>query len=119
MRVPIKVVKKFWGWEEWLLNEEHANLCAKRLIVRANKACSLHYHPLKNEVFIVEKGCLRVEVDQELLTVSAGDSVHIPAGTPHRFSNRMRRRAQILEISNFHSDDDVVRLEPSRNVPVG
>jgi len=110
---PIKAVEKVWGREEWLVNTPH--YCCKRLIVKPGFACSFHYHPEKDETFIVEIGacaiCVGSKNTQEHL--GEGDWKRIRPGVAHKFWNVGPGDCVILEVSTHHDDEDVVRLEPS------
>jgi|SRR6267142_2201035 len=101
-------VDKAWGYEEIICNE--AEYCAKNLIIAPGKKCSLHYHNLKKETFLVKHGMVKLEhgITEFLMP---GEQRTILPGTPHRFSTKLG--ATILEISTHHYDDDVTRLEPS------
>jgi mannose-6-phosphate isomerase-like protein (cupin superfamily) len=46
-----------------------------------------HLHPRQDEHFVVHEGELGAEVDGTALTVRAGQTLDIPAGTPHRMWN--------------------------------
>ena len=113
---PIKVVKKVWGTEHWLTNNE--SYCTKILELDGGTACSLHMHPIKRETFTVILGCMDLEsrVDGIKVTekLKAGDSRTIEVRTFHRFSSR--ERAFVLETSTHHDDADVVRIEESRRI---
>jgi len=108
------LIKKAWGTEMVICNEPE--YCAKFLMIDAGKRCSLHYHKVKKETFHVHRGLVRLEqrdvrgaAIDELLKM--GESRTIMPGTPHRFSSYLG--ATILEVSTHHSDEDVVRIEPS------
>lgn len=47
-----------------------------------------HVHPRIEETFSVESGRLSVWLDGEREELTAGESAHIPPGTPHTFENR-------------------------------
>lgn len=119
---PIKRVKKVWGEELWLVNQP--GYCAKILILDQGMQCSKHYHPIKNETFIILHGSAKIECGFETKVAIVGDKIDIPAGTPHRFSSRFKKgqlgnqnqQTTILEISSHHDDADVVRLEESREI---
>lgn len=108
-------VEKLWGQEIWMVNDEY---CGKILRVKPGYMCSLHYHPVKRETFYVQAGSVTLErVTNEgnfIELLFPGDSRTIPAHTPHRFSSYTG--AQIIEVSTHHSDEDVVRLAPSRQL---
>jgi mannose-6-phosphate isomerase-like protein (cupin superfamily) len=46
-----------------------------------------HFHPAQDEYFEVESGRMLFVVDGEERVVDAGDTLHIPRGTPHRARN--------------------------------
>lgn len=104
------IVRKTWGIENVLANEPE--YCLKELRVFAGKKCSLHYHPIKKETFIVKRGLVMLErqgYQDELL--KPGEARTILPGTPHRFSSIYG--AVIMEVSTHHEDSDVVRIEAS------
>jgi len=110
---PIHKVKKAWGEEWWLDNEE---FCTKILFVTAGFRCSLHYHPIKRESFRILSGLVTLEQRdvrgiqfEEVLSV--GDRRLIEPKTPHRFSSK--EGAVILESSTHHDDADVIRITES------
>lgn len=109
-----KTVDKVWGTEVWLVNNER--YCAKLLNIKPGYQCSLHYHPVKKETFIVLDGGVNLEIglSNDTTFLVAGESYTLEPNTPHRFSSYTDSPAVILEISSTHSDDDVVRLEESR-----
>ena len=110
-------VDKAWGFEQILVNTPL--YCAKFLHVQPGKKCSLHYHKFKDETFYVldgECGLQTSAVDPSPLPIlKKGDSRHIPPGLPHRFSSL--RGCILLEVSTHHDDSDVIRLEPSGDIP--
>jgi mannose-6-phosphate isomerase-like protein (cupin superfamily) len=105
--------KKAWGYEEWLCN--NTLYCAKKLIVQSGWQCSRHYHPRKDETFICESGYGWVCVEGELVELLPGTSVRILPGTWHFFlcPHSEKQPLVILEVSTYHSDEDVVR-DPTR-----
>jgi quercetin dioxygenase-like cupin family protein len=46
-----------------------------------------HFHPAQEERFIVKSGCLRATIDGVEGVYGAGETVIVPAGAPHRWSN--------------------------------
>lgn len=46
-----------------------------------------HLHPGQREIYTVEEGELTVTLDGDTRTVASGESIEIPAGSVHRFSN--------------------------------
>jgi len=116
-----KHVRKVWGEEIWLINSPL--YCAKLLVLKPGMQCSLHRHLVKTETFFVLQGYPTIEVGTSGQKEGkvAGDSVHIPVGTWHRFGyvNGAPHPFQtiLLEVSSHHDDADVERLEDSK--PIG
>jgi mannose-6-phosphate isomerase-like protein (cupin superfamily) len=108
-------VAKQWGTEIWLTN--NPLYCAKLLVLKPGMACSLHRHIAKTETFFILQGEVRVEIGTHGLPEykHPGDSVHLPAGTFHRFADPGGSNvpAIILEVSTEHDDADVERLASS------
>jgi quercetin dioxygenase-like cupin family protein len=55
-----------------------------------------HIHPSQEERFQVLAGTLEMRVGRETLMARPGDSVVVPAGTPHRFRNAGDRTAHFV-----------------------
>lgn len=111
-RVP--VVKKIWGTESWLVNDPE--YCFKLLKLEQHYQCSLHFHKIKTETFLVVSGSVELEwiddAGKHERSMSGGDQQKIMPGTPHRF--RSHTGAKIFEVSTHHLDSDSYRLEDSR-----
>lgn len=109
----MKEVKKDWGKEIWIVNNEL--YCGKILVLNAGWTCSYHYHPIKTETFYCLHGQFILNVDGvETGIDSSSEPITITAGTPHSFRSRIG--ARILEISTRHSDEDVVRIKNSERL---
>lgn len=118
---------KVWGNELWLVNNEH--YCGKILTIKKDFYCSFHAHLKKIEDFYVLKGRIQLDyqkgklVDGNLvpidmkrtLILTAGEGVHVPKGTFHRFYG-CEQTNQIIETSTQHFEDDSYRLEESGTV---
>jgi len=107
-----KYVPKGWGGELWIHNDEL--YCGKLLTLNAGKRCSLHYHKKKTETFYVQSGRVQMELKypdglEETLIMQPGDSVHLPAGTIHRYTGI--EDSEIFEFSTQHFDEDTYRIE--------
>lgn len=118
-------VEKAWGVEEIVVNDPAAGYCGKILWIKPGWMCSLHYHPVKTETFMAHLGTVGVEYwpngpeGKPVLSILRSwsrDALHLPAGTVHRFWAMGEEVAALMEFSTAHSDDDVVRLEPSKEI---
>ena len=107
-----ETIKKAWGFEDVLVNE--AEYCAKRLWIHPGKQCSLHYHKIKKETFLVEKGVVELELPDWQGQLREGEMAIVYPGEAHRFASL--EGAVILEVSTHHDDSDVIRLEPSGEI---
>ena len=112
--LPIKFVPKGWGWEKWIVNNEE--YCGKLLFFNAGKKCSWHYHVLKDEVFYLQSGKMRVifseedDIDkaQEII-LEAGQNFHVYRGLRHRMI--AIEDSELFEFSTQHFDSDSYRIE--------
>jgi len=103
----MKIVRKSWGSEEWLVNNEL--YCGKILNLKKGYRCSLHYHKNKDETFYILKGIVLMEYGDNSKALNIGDSIHLPPNTLHRFTGI--KDSQIIEISTHHEDSDSYRVE--------
>ena len=47
----------------------------------------IHFHPVQTEEFLVRQGELKVYKKDKWITLKAGDTLRIPARTPHTYKN--------------------------------
>ena len=66
---PIKYVPKGWGYEKWIANCE--KYCGKLLFIAKDKQCSWHYHKLKDEVFFIQSGKIKLYLMAGLMDIRA------------------------------------------------
>lgn len=123
VKTPIETVKKVWGTEQILVNDDY---CMKLLTLHPGFTSSLHYHRVKRETFIVKKGFCFLEIhkssgESEVLTMNMGESFTIRPGVPHRFwvPSLSVKPCVIYEVSSHHEDNDTERLEPSKKLDDG
>ena len=123
-----KKVKKSWGYERWLANNEEEDYCGKILHIKEGKSTSLHYHIEKHETFYVLKGTLMVEMwkygaPEELRKIGVeggehgfsviceeGKSMEMDRGRMHKLIAH-EGDVSLIEISTFHKDKDSHRME--------
>ena len=111
--LPMKRVKKGWGHEIWIVNKEE--YCGKLLFLKKDKRCSWHYHKLKDEVFYLQSGKLRVkfsyedtiEVAQEII-LEPGQNFYVPPGLRHQMI--ALEDSELFEFSTQHFDSDSHRI---------
>jgi len=107
-----KFVKKRWGHEIWMVNNE--KYCGKILHFDKNAKFSMHYHLLKDESWYLSYGKLifrwintknAIVKEEEF---NKGESIHIPPGLPHQLE--ALEETEIIEISTQHFDSDSHRV---------
>jgi len=109
----MKFVSKGWGFERWIVNNEE--YCGKLLYLTKGKRCSWHYHILKDEVFYVQSGRVKVlysdEEDRDSakeIILEAGDNFHVYRGLKHQIIALMD--TELFEFSTQHFDSDSHRI---------
>lgn len=134
----IKQVKKSWGWEYWLNNDD--DFCCKCLVVNQGANCSSHFHLSKREMFIAYQGEILLEIwepiepDEEIETILYQNPtkfilrppytpsliyksrVMIEPRTPHRFTGLGNGTNAFLEVSTTHMDEDSYRAIESNGI---
>jgi len=110
----IKFVPKGWGFEKWIINCEE--YCGKLLFFIKGKKCSWHYHELKDEVFYVQSGLIKIYYGYdddmskaETTILSKGDNFHVPRGLRHRMEALLD--TELFEFSTQHFDSDSHRVQ--------
>ena len=109
-----KKVKKEWGYELWLANNEREEYCGKILHIDAGNKFSMHFHADKHETFYILSGaCLLTTIDtetaaQSIIELHEGDSYEIDRFVPHQVATVID--CDIIETSTFHMDEDSHRV---------
>ena len=101
----VEIVKKSWGREEWIENNE--NYCGKKLVLEKAHGCSYHHHKIKDETFYVDSGLVLLILDGENKMMKPGDTQRILPGQWHRFIGF--EDSVITEFSTHHEDSDSYR----------
>jgi quercetin dioxygenase-like cupin family protein len=105
-------VKKVWGKEFWVVNNEL--YCMKYLRIEPGGFSSLHSHTVKDETFHVTEGWCYLSIDGEERLMNTTDTVRILPGQKHRFwVPKKADGCTIVEISTHHDDEDVTRYQES------
>jgi mannose-1-phosphate guanylyltransferase / mannose-6-phosphate isomerase len=100
-----------WGWFEMLVTESRFQV--KRILVNPGAALSLQSHNHRSEHWIVVEGIVRVTIDNEIKTLTEGQSVFIPLGTVHRMENLTKVPIILIEVQTgvYLNEDDIIRYE--------
>lgn len=113
LHIPIKFVKKGWGYEKWIVNKDL--YCGKLLFFNAGKKCSWHHHVKKDEVFYLQSGRMIVRYsesdkleDAEELMLEPGMNFYIYPGLRHQME--AIEDSELYEFSTEHFDEDSYRI---------
>lgn len=113
LHIPIKFVKKGWGYEKWIVNKDL--YCGKLLFFNAGKKCSWHYHVKKDEVFYLQSGRMIVRYsdednleEAEELMLEPGMNFYIYPGLRHQME--AIEDSELYEFSTEHFDEDSYRI---------
>lgn len=114
------IVKKAWGREVWVFNDEKLNICTKLLEMNEKAGFHFHFHMEKSESFFVQTGSVKYfEVNPETREVSScillkGDSIFIRKGTIHSLLSL--ECSTVIETSTFHRDSDSYRTHKNPEI---
>lgn len=103
-----KTVKKPWGREIWLAEEDE--YAGKILEIKKGTRTSLHYHKEKKETVYILEGKLQINTSEgkEFILLNVGDSITILPKDVHRLY--AMEDLKIVEVSTSKVDD-VVRVK--------
>jgi mannose-6-phosphate isomerase-like protein (cupin superfamily) len=62
-----------------------------------------HVDPME-EIYIIQKGCGQIQVDEESREVKPGDAIHIPIGSFHELINTGKEEMTILVVAGLVPD---------------
>ena len=113
IKIPMKHVEKGWGYERWIANGPE--YCGKLLFFSKGKRCSWHFHKIKDEVFYLQSGKLKVfysdsdnlEFAKQII-LSPGDNFHVYRGLRHQML--ALEDSELFEFSTQHFDSDSYRI---------
>ena len=108
----MKKVKKVWGSEEWIVNNE--KYCGKILNLNKGYRSSLHHHKNKHETFYILDGKVILELENISKLMHVGDIQALEPGTKHRFTPL--ENSKIIEFSTHHEDSDTYRDTESEKI---
>ena len=111
--MEIKKVKKDWGWEEWLVNNDL--YCGKKIYNdgKWSSKGKYHYHPIKDETFYILKGTLQIDIGLEngwtnSTMLKEGQVFRIKPTIKHRF-RAIGKDCTFFEFSTKHMEEDSIR----------
>jgi mannose-6-phosphate isomerase-like protein (cupin superfamily) len=107
--VDLMVIKKPWGKiEAYTVNQP----CTVKLItVEPGQETSLHYHRLRDDLWIILDDGLEVTIGDKVYAPREGEEFMVPAEGVHKLKS-LGKRGRVLEIDfGFTSEDDTYRVE--------
>lgn len=97
-------IEKAWGHEEILANDA---FCFKRLVLRKGWQVSYHHHKIKDELFYLESGKIRLTMDGRAHLLMPKQWARVRPGTWHSFAGL--EDSVILESSTHDDPSDSYR----------
>jgi mannose-6-phosphate isomerase len=100
-------------WGSYTVLEEAPNYKVKRIEVLPGKRLSFQKHARRAEHWYVVQGTAKVTLDDEAITIRAGEAIDVPIGAAHRVENPGDEDLIFIEVQrgNYLGEDDIVRLE--------
>jgi len=99
-------------WGTYTVLEEDRGFKVKRIEVLPGKRLSYQKHAQRAEHWFVVEGTAKVTLDDEEITVRAGEAIDIPIGAAHRVENPNEENLVFIEVQrgSYLGEDDIVRL---------
>lgn len=100
-------------WGTYTVLEEDRGFKVKRIEVLPGKRLSYQKHAQRAEHWFVVEGTAKVTLDDEEITVRAGEAIDIPIGAAHRVENPGAGNLIFIEVQRgaYLGEDDIVRLQ--------
>ena len=100
-------------WGTFTVLDEGENFKVKRIEVLPGKRLSYQKHAQRAEHWFVVQGTAKVTLDDQEITVSAGEAIDIPVDSAHRVENPGEELLVFIEVQrgSYLGEDDIVRLQ--------
>lgn len=100
-------------WGTYTVLEDSVNCRVRRLSIRAGGVLSLQVHHRHSEHWTVVKGEAAVRLGESEHRLSAGETIAIAIGVPHRLANTGDDSIEVIEVQtgDYLGEDDMERLE--------
>ena len=104
------IIDKPWGKVvTYALNQPSS---VRVITVEPGQETSVHYHQMRDEMWVVLDAGLTVQIGNKTVEASPGEEFMVSAETTHRITNGGDRRGRVLEIAyGYTTEDDTLRLE--------
>ncbi len=103
-------------WGKWevvgFYQKDGEDYVEKHITVTPTGILSLQSHKLRREKWTVLKGKLRVTLNDNIIDMSEGESIDIPANAKHRMENPFNEDVVVHEIQMGEcKESDIIRYE--------
>jgi mannose-1-phosphate guanylyltransferase/mannose-6-phosphate isomerase len=104
------IVDKPWGKVvTYALNQPSS---VRVITVEPGQETSVHYHQMRDEMWVVLDPGLSVQIGNRQVEASSGEEFMVSAETTHRIANPGTTRGRVLEIAyGYTTEDDTLRLQ--------
>ena len=111
------IVDKPWGKVvTYALNQPSS---VRVITVEAGQETSVHYHQMRDEMWVVLDAGLTVQIGNKTVEASPGEEFMVSAETTHRITNDGGHRGRVLEIAyGYTTEDDTLRLQDDYGRPL-
>ena len=103
------IEEKPWGnFKQYVFNQP----CSVKLItVNPNQETSLHFHNLRDDMWVILDDELRVQIGEKIYETKSGEEYVIPSEQLHRIIST-GKRGRVLEIAfGFTTEEDILRIK--------
>src|SRR5688572_22984425 len=103
-------------WGTFTVLDEGENFKVKRIEVLPGKRLSYQKHAQRAEHWFVVQGTAKVTLDDNEITVSAGEAIDIAVGSAHRVENPGKEMLVFIEVQrgSYLGEDDIVDRKSTR-----
>jgi mannose-1-phosphate guanylyltransferase/mannose-6-phosphate isomerase len=100
-------------WGSFKVLHEAPGFKVKEIVVTPGGRLGLQSHRHRAEHWVVVAGTAKITVDDDLLVLSANESVHIPLGVRHRMENPGDQPMHLIEVQcgSYLGEDDIIRYD--------
>lgn len=111
------IVDKPWGKvATYALNQPSS---VRVITVEPGQETSVHYHQMRDEMWVVLDDGLTIQIGNRTLTPGTGEEFMVSAETVHRIGNASAKRGRVLEIAyGYTTEDDTLRLHDDYGRPL-
>ena len=106
-----KKIHRPWGY--YVSIEERNYWQIKKIEVNPGASLSLQKHHHRSEHWIVVEGKAKVQINDDIKTLSKNESVYIPIKSKHRLSNTGKSPLILIEVQtgDYLGEDDIIRFD--------